>query len=124
MIYDTIRWAVISFVIGCILVASWCWALEGRNGKWRTVRDAWLAEHNTCAACGGKTHLAVHHIKPFHYYPELELDTTNFMTLCEKPGRNCHLWIGHSGDWKAWNPHAVEDAALMLKRKQERKYER
>ena len=124
MIGKIARWAVVGFAIGSILLAGLCWAVEGRSGKWRTARDAWLKEHPTCEACGGKKYVTVHHVKPFHYFPELELDTSNFMTLCEKPGRNCHLWIRHSGDYKAWNPNAREDAALMLKRKADRKYER
>ena len=44
------------------------------------------------------------------------------MTLCEEPSRNCHHWFGHSLDWKAFNPHCREDAALEAKRIQERKY--
>ena len=95
-----------------------------RSPHWPAVRDAWLEKHPTCAACGTDEHCEVHHVKPFSYYPELELEESNFMTLCRKPGHNCHLRIGHSGDWKSWNPHAREDAALMLKRQEERKYSR
>ncbi len=95
-----------------------------RSSKWPHVRDTWLESHPTCEACGTDEHVEIHHVKSFTYYPELELDTSNFMSLCRKPGHNCHLRIGHSGDWKSWNPHAREDAALMLKRQKERKYSR
>lgn len=99
-------------------------ASSPRSKEWSKVRDAWIKENHVCAACGGTENLQVHHVKPFQFYPELELDPTNFITLCEKPSRNCHLNIGHSGDWKAWNPNVVEDAKLMLKRRNERSYEK
>lgn len=57
-----------------------------------------------------KTKLNVHHIRPFHLYPELELVEDNFITLCENPGFNCHFVIGHCMFWTAWNPTVVLDA--------------
>ena len=99
--------------------------LEGaRSPQWSRERAAYLAEHKMCEACGGAGDLQCHHKKPFGYFPELELDRSNFQTLCEHPARNCHLNVGHSGDFKAYNPNSVEDAALMLKRLSERKYTR
>lgn len=98
--------------------------LEGRSPKWSAERAAWLAEHGECEACGGKEALEVHHCLPVSYYPELELDRSNFMTLCDAPLRLCHLLIGHSGNWRGYNPHCREDAALMRKRRQERKHSR
>lgn len=97
---------------------------EGRSSQWAKVRGVWLLLHQTCAACGGTTNLNVHHIKPFAYYPELELVPTNFLTLCEHPARNCHLNIGHSGDWAAYNPFCVEDAEVALLRRSKRLYTR
>ncbi|GCE16544.1 HNH endonuclease [Dictyobacter kobayashii] len=47
--------------------------------------------------------LQVHHIKPFHLYPELELDPNNLITLCEIRGRTHHLLIGHLDDWESYN---------------------
>lgn len=84
-----------------------------RSSKWHTVRDRFLLTHNTCAACGGMNKLQVHHKQPFHLHPELELDPTNFITLCE--GNNkCHLEIGHHGNWKSYNPRVVEEAKATL----------
>ena len=63
--------------------------------------------------CGGKVKLEVHHKKPFHIHPELELDPTNFITLCEadKGGVNCHLLFGHLGNFKSLNDTVETDAA-------------
>lgn len=83
----------------------------GRSSRWPRVRREFLSEHPVCACCGGKKLLNVHHVKPFHINPELELDPSNLITLCEgSNGLNCHLWVGHAGDWKAWNILVRADA--------------
>ena len=74
-----------------------------------------------CRGCGTKKHLQVHHKKPFHLHPELELDPKNLITLCMDVWR-CHIELGHSGDWKAYNPHVEDDADLRIERIQTRKY--
>jgi hypothetical protein len=83
-----------------------------------------LKAHPACAACGlmrpsilhplarRRTILNVHHIKPFHLFPALELDETNLITLC-RSGEDHHLMVGHLGDWSNWNPNVVRDAALL-----------
>lgn len=42
--------------------------------------------------------LQVHHVKPFKEQPELELDSSNLITLCLL--RDCHVDIGHGGHYK------------------------
>jgi 5-methylcytosine-specific restriction protein A len=91
-----------------------------RSPHWPAARRAWLKKHPTCAATGITTDLEVHHKKPFHDRPELELDESNFITLTEHASMHAHLWIGHLGNWKSYNTHVEEDAALMLKRIQNR----
>lgn len=91
---------------------------EGRSPKWQTVRNAFLDKHPNCEACGNgnRKQLNVHHKVPFHVAPERELDESNLVTLCEaggKLGMNCHLTLGHLGNWKAWNDHVLEDADLL-----------
>ncbi|HZZ77186.1 MAG TPA: hypothetical protein VFE62_01625 [Gemmataceae bacterium] len=88
--------------------------LGKRSGHWPHVRASHLAANPTCAACGGKDALEVHHCKPFHLHPDLELDPTNLITLCEKPGHDCHYVFGHAGNWHGFVPTVREDAAKHL----------
>ena len=83
-----------------------------RSGQWPKVRTYFLKENPTCAVCGGNKTLEVHHIKPFHTNPDLELDLNNLITLCEnkKNGVNCHLLFGHLGNYRCQNPNVVEDS--------------
>jgi 5-methylcytosine-specific restriction enzyme A len=85
-----------------------------RSNKWPKVRAAHLRDYPTCAVCGRKELLNVHHIQPFHLYPELELDPFNLLTLCEGATTNCHFRWGHLDDWSSWNPFVRTDAALWL----------
>jgi len=88
-----------------------------RSSKWPALRKSFLEENGSCAACGCTEYLEVHHVKPFHEHPKLELDKTNLITLCDKPGKeNCHLEIGHLGNFKKDNPSVREDAACALKK--------
>lgn len=85
-----------------------------RSSRWPMVRSAWLALNPTCAVCGGKSKLEVHHKEPFHLRPELELAFSNLMTLCEsRRFINCHLMVGHLGNYRSFNPDAVSHAALL-----------
>ena len=89
-----------------------------RSGKWPHARAEHLVLFPTCAACGGVKLLEVHHKKPYHEHPDLELDPKNFITLCNYHG--CHLIIGHLCSWYSYNPHVEEDAAAYLKKVQSR----
>ena len=94
-----------------------------RSGKWPTVRKKFLAENPACAVCGStKGKCEVHHIHPFHLHPQLELDPTNFITLCENKndGINCHLAFGHLGNFKSYNINVLEDAKTWNKKIKER----
>ena len=84
-----------------------------RSGKWPAVRAHHLVKEPCCAWCGGTVKLQVHHIRPFHLYPQLELDDSNLITLCEDPKHNCHLLIGHLGNFRTgWNADARADCSL------------
>jgi 5-methylcytosine-specific restriction protein A len=87
-----------------------------RSSRWPAVRLVHLLGHSTCAACGGTKSLNVHHIKPFHLYPSLELEPSNLLTLCEANGLSCHLQYGHLRSWPSYNATAVEDAAAWLQK--------
>lgn len=87
-----------------------------RSPKWTRVRKAHLKEHPECAACGGKTSLDVHHIIPYHLRPDLELESSNLLTLCEKSERfgwACHRLLGHTLNWKLHNPNVVKCAKYV-----------
>lgn len=75
---------------------------------WPKVRAEHLKKNPVCAACGSEKGLEVHHIKPFHQFPELELDPENLITLCNK---SCHLYFGHLKYFKSWNPDVISDSA-------------
>jgi hypothetical protein len=84
-----------------------------RSPHWSTVRKHHLEKHAECAVCGDTSKLEVHHIQPFHLHPELELDPSNLLTMCESKsyGIICHLLIGHNGSYKDINPNVIADAS-------------
>lgn len=86
---------------------------KSRSGRWPAARKKHLEEHPACEVCGGTEKLEVHHRRPFHLHPELELDPSNLITLCEANhgGVNCHLFVGHLGSFKSFNESVSEDAA-------------
>ena len=87
-----------------------------RSSHWPKARKEHLAKNPTCAICGGSKLLEVHHIRPFHLHPDLELDPKNFITLCEngKDGVNCHLLFGHLGNFKSFNVDVKTDAVEWM----------
>lgn len=84
-----------------------------RSPKWAAFSKRFL-RGKVCAVCGSAEKLEAHHIQPFHLHPELELDESNLLPLCEGRGTlNCHLWCGHLGRWNRINNTAREDAAYF-----------
>lgn len=87
---------------------------DKRSPEWPKVREAHLKEQPTCQACGGTEDLEVHHMKPFHLFPDLELDDSNLLTLCEKSGHDCHFHFGHLFNWSWYNPFVLRDTQKFL----------
>ena len=83
-----------------------------RSSHWASVRAQHLKNNPCCAVCGGTEKLEVHHIKPFHLHPDLELLPANLITLCEANhgGMNCHLAVGHLGNYRSFNVDVQTDA--------------
>ena len=81
-----------------------------RSPKWSTVRKKHLENNSVCVVCGRNKKLEVHHVKPVHLFPELELDPSNLVTLCADP---CHLVFGHLMDFKSWNKDVIDDSSIM-----------
>lgn len=88
-----------------------------RSSKWRKTRDEFL-RGKCCEVCGGKKYLIAHHKIPFHLAPELELDFDNLSALCEakRYGINCHLLIGHLGNFRRINFIVDADIAYWHQR--------
>ena len=84
-----------------------------RSDVWDKLRLNHYKAHPTCAACGSKKFVQVHHIVPFQVEPSGELDPKNLITLCVDTN-NCHLMIGHGGEVESYNPNVVADAAAAL----------
>lgn len=81
-----------------------------RSPHWPRVRDEFLAKEPYCQVCKSRKNLNVHHKKPYHLFPDMELDPNNLITLCEGGPVNCHLLFGHLFNWSDYNPHVQEDA--------------
>ena len=79
-----------------------------------------MLNHPTCAACGSNKRLQVHHIQPFHLYPELELEPTNLITLCMDISE-CHLLLGHGDNFRMFNPDILNDINLFINANQDGK---
>ena len=90
-----------------------------RSSLWRNVRKNHLLKEPTCQWCHGTKNLEVHHIMPYHEFPELELLEENLITLCDislwnrmlnaiglgaPAGDQDHLNKGHLGSYKKYNP--------------------
>lgn len=81
-----------------------------RSYQWTKVRKEFLELNPSCKACGRNKNLEVHHIKPYHLYPDLEYDFNNLITLCDDP---CHFVFGHLMNYKSWNENVIEDCELF-----------
>lgn len=107
--YEGLIIVLLSVAIWLILVCLFCnekqevSTLDRRSPQWTSFRNEFLKRHPICAACDRTSKLEVHHIKPFHTHPELELDTTNLVTLCEFH----HLVVGHKGNWNDINDNVL-----------------
>lgn len=84
---------------------------QKRSSKWRKIRNEYKRKNAYCRVCGSGKKVEIHHIIPFHYAPDLELTEENLMPLCEnkKYGINCHLLIGHLGNYKRFNINCEAD---------------
>lgn len=91
-----------------------------RHKNWPKIRREWLEKNSRCAVCDGRLLLEVHHIQPFHLWPELELVEGNLITLCDHPTRQCHLRWGHLGYWLAYNPLIRSDVERIQNRPTQR----
>lgn len=85
-----------------------------RSSKWPKVEKDFKEKNPNCACCGSNIRIQVHHKKPFHLDPSLELDINNLISLCMSK-KECHLMIGHGNDFKSYNPNIERDAHTLNK---------
>jgi len=84
-----------------------------RSKTWRKTRAKHLKKFPRCRVCGRTTNLSVHHIIPFYLAPDLEEVERNLITLCERPKvLNCHLILGHLGNYRKTNPSCEADVMM------------
>ena len=95
-------------------------SLQGRSPRWREVRDQHVANCPRCVVCGTTDATEVHHVFPYQFYPERELEPNNLRTVC----RDHHYLVGHCLNWKAWNPAFDSDARYIREMIERRKYQR
>ncbi len=93
-----------------------------RSPLWPKARRAHLKKEPCCQVCGTKKDIAVHHLRPYHLWPELELDPTNYITLCNHVQH--HLAFGHLGDFTSYNKDCRVDVAAWREKFSTRPYER
>lgn len=92
-------------------------ASGGRSPGWRKVRNDFVVANPACAACGHQRNLNVHHIHPFHLFPEIELEPANLITLGELcPTGNHHLLFGHLGSWYSYDLEVANYVAQLFAR--------
>jgi hypothetical protein len=91
--------------------------VKERSPLWPKVEKKHKKLFPTCAACGTNEEVQVHHKRPFHLHPELELDPNNLISLCMVAPKNCHLTVGHGNSFKAYNPKVDEDSAHVFEHK-------
>jgi len=77
-----------------------------------------MEKNPRCEVCGSKKKVEVHHVIPFSLAPDLELEPSNFISLCEnkKYGINCHLLLGHLGNYRRFNASVKADVMFFRMR--------
>ena len=88
-----------------------------RSGKWRSFRNE-ILRGKCCAICSSERMICLHHIISFSLAPDLECEPSNCIPLCQskKYGINCHLLIGHLGNWRRINVNVRADVAYWHER--------
>lgn len=77
--------------------------------QWKKLRNQFIQEQPFCQMCHTTKKLEVHHIYPWHLFPEKRYDKTNLITLCN----HCHFYFGHFGNWKNYNENIKEMANCL-----------
>ena len=85
--------------------------------NWRKLRNAYIAENDSCVICGSTENLVAHHLldKSRHYKHEYNWD--NLITLCNGSNKiknlRCHLLFGHLYNWQTNNYDLLEQLPML-----------
>jgi predicted HNH restriction endonuclease len=72
---------------------------RNRYRGWRQRNKEILERDNfECQICGLDMDLHIHHILPYHYYPDLVNDYDNLLTLCQHCHRKVHFGLKNSAN--------------------------
>lgn len=82
-----------------------------RSASFDALAQSVIALRARCCACAGSAQLQTHHVV---VGSALEFERSNILVLC-MGANECHLRIGHGGDWRRRNPTVVFDAAESLR---------
>lgn len=88
----------------------------GRSSKWPALRAAHLKVQPECQFCGADEEIEVHHVVPVFRCAEMELDSTNLISMC----RPCHYAVGHLSSWQSFNVTVREDCRKWQIRRKNR----
>lgn len=92
-----------------------------RSPEWGKFKREFAETHpKVCAVCGTTKKVALHHLRPFHLHPELELSENNMLWVCERQGHDHHFFVAHLENFKSYNPNAKEDAETWRQKIQNR----
>ena len=86
-----------------------------RSSQWDKMREEHIDKFPWCEICDKKGLFRsneVHHIKPFHLFPNEELNPDNLITLC----RIHHLEWGHFFSFKSYNLDIRKDVERIANR--------
>jgi 5-methylcytosine-specific restriction enzyme A len=96
---------LLTYLRPSIMMSAVLRAVRRRSPRWPAVERAHLRREPVCQWCGGREHLQVHHVEPWHLAPARELDPTNLITLCMAGTMRCHYVRGHRGtSWLDFDP--------------------
>lgn len=105
----------IFITMALLLLMSLALLAGERSPEWTKVRKDFVKAHPVCEICGTAKDIQVHHVKPFHLYPALELEPSNLVTVCISKywGFNCHFSCAHGGNFRWENPWVKEDIEIL-----------
>ena len=118
-IIDLILSSKIGRVIGAWFDAGAWGAVRGPLWS-KTKREYAKIHPKVCPFCKTTKKIELHHIFPYHLFPQYENSFWNLVWAC----RDCHFKFCHHLDWSAFNPNVLEDIKWYKEKIENRQYEK